>query len=177
MLKTPVQHQLEQPEIQEAIASFLQKLPTYEKQLQQIEQLASFGQAVLNDKDTFNQYDNILRSYNLNTETIEALLSLLEKLPRLNKMLEQLENIIDFISNILQDEKTLENITESIKEYTDPIIEKGSTGISLLKDIRQVAESTDEPIKITTIYKWLKDPTVQKSLKYVQATLQVLSKK
>lgn len=176
-MNTSVQNKLEQPEIQEAIVSFLQNLPTYEKQIQQIGQLANFSQAILSDKEALQTYDQIIRTYNINLETIEAIIQLLEKLPRLIQTLEQLENMIDFVSSVLRDETTLNNITESLKEYTNPVVEKGQTGISLLKEIQKEAEATKEPIKLTTIYKWLKDPTVQKSLKYVQATLTVLSKK
>lgn len=177
MINTSVQNKLEQPEIQEAIVSFLQNLPTYEKQLQQIGQLANFGQAILSDKEALAAYDQMMRTYNVNLETIEAIIKLLEKLPRLHQTIEQVENIIDFINSILQDKTTLNILTESLKEYANPIVEKGQSSISLLKEIQKEAETTQEPIKLTTIYKWLKDPTVQKALQYVQATLTVLSKK
>ncbi|WP_431029733.1 hypothetical protein [Lysinibacillus sp. LZ02] len=176
MIKTPVQHQLEQPEVQEAITSFLQNLPIYQQQLEFLGQLTNFGQAVFSDKQGLQQYDQMLQTYNLNMETIEALIGLLEKLPRLNQMLEQLENVVAFVMSILGDETTLANVTESIKEYTKPIVEKGQAGLSLTQAIQQEAESNKEPITLLMMYKWLKDPTVQQSLKYVQATLTILSK-
>jgi uncharacterized protein YjgD (DUF1641 family) len=176
-VNTSVQNQLEQPEIQEAIVSFLKNLPAYEKQLQQIGQYVNFGKEILADKEVLQPYDQLFRTYDINLKTLEAILELLEKLPRLNKMIEQLENILDFIQSIMHDEATTQHITDALKEYAHPIVEKGKSGMSLLKEIQQRAESAQEPIKLITIYKWLKDPAVQKVLQYVQATLSVLNKK
>jgi uncharacterized protein YjgD (DUF1641 family) len=177
MINQPVQNKLEQPEVQEAIVSFLQNLPKYERQLEQLGLLMNFGQAILADKQTLSSYDEKLRTYNINLETIQAAIGLLEKLPRLLERIEQLENLLDFMESIYTDETTMQQISDTIKGYTEPFVEKGQNGISLLKEIRQEAENHQEPIKLTTIYKWLKDPSVQKTLQYVQATLTVLNKK
>lgn len=176
MMNQAVQSKLEQPEIQEAIVSFLQNLPMYERQLERLGQFIDFGQAILADKKSLHAYDEKLRSYNVNLDTFESLMRLFEKLPKLVQHIEQLENLFDFMNSIFHDEKTMQQMNEAVKEYTEPYVEKGKKGMSLLKEIREEAESHQEVIKLTTIYKWLKDPTVQKSLQYVRATLTVLNK-
>lgn len=177
METNPLLEQLKQPDVQAALVSLLQQLPTYEKNLQAIGNVVSFGQAVLQDEQAIQKYDELVRSYNLNLETVEALVGLLEKLPKLLQMINQLEDILDFATAVLADQQTIDYATASIQSYTEPVVEKGKQGLSLVKEIQQQAEATTEPVKLFTIMKWLKDPSVQKSLKYVQATLQVLNKK
>ncbi|KOY81684.1 hypothetical protein I6G82_21850 [Lysinibacillus macroides] len=172
METNPIQMQLQQPETQQAIAALLANLPTYQKNLETLGNVIEFGQAALTDQQAIQKYDELVRSYNIDFETFEALIQLLEKLPRLVQLLEQLEDITDFISAVLKDEKTLEVATNSLKAYAEPVFSK----VSLLKEIQEQAEAQTEPIKLFTIINWLKDPSVQKMLKYIQATLLVLKK-
>ncbi|WP_107947906.1 hypothetical protein [Lysinibacillus parviboronicapiens] len=172
----PLLEQLTQPEVQTALVSLLQQLPTYEKNLQAIGNIVSFGQAVLQDQQAIQKYDELVRSYNLNLETVEALVGLLAKLPKLLQTINQLEDMLDFATAVLGNKQTIDYATASIHSYTEPVVEKGKQGLSLVKEIQQQVEATAEPVKLFTIMKWLKDPSVQKSLKYVQATLQVLNK-
>ncbi|QDQ01866.1 hypothetical protein FOH38_15990 [Lysinibacillus fusiformis] len=176
METNPLLEQLKQPDVQAALVSLLQQLPTYEKNLQAIGNIVSFGQAVLQDQQAIQKYDELVRSYNLNLETVEALVGLLEKLPKLLQMINQLENVLDFATAVLADQQTIDYATASIQSYAEPVVEKGKQGLSLVKEIQQQAEATTEPVKLFTIMKWLKEPSVQQSLKYVQATLQVLNK-
>ncbi|WP_332645462.1 hypothetical protein [Lysinibacillus sp. 54212] len=177
METNPLLEQLKQPEVQATLVSLLQQLPAYEKNLQAIDNVVSFGQAVLQDEQAIQKYDELVRSYNLNLETVEALVGLLEKLPKLLQIIDKLEDVLDFATAVLRDQQTIDYATASIQSYTEPVVEKGKQGLLLVKEIQQRAEDTTEPVKLFTIMKWLKDPSVQKSLKYVQATLQVLNKK
>lgn len=176
MEANPLLEQLKQPDVQAALVSILQNLPAYEKNLQAIGNLADFGQAVLQDKQALQKYDELIRSYNLNLETLEAMVGLLEKLPKLLQMVNQLEELLDFATAVLGDQQTIDYATASIQSYTEPVLEKGKQGLSLVKEIQREAETTQEPVKLFTIMKWLKDPSVQTSLKYVQAALKVLNK-
>ncbi|WZV56978.1 hypothetical protein AAB109_28260 (plasmid) [Priestia megaterium] len=173
----PLLEQLQQPDIQAVLVSLLQNLPRFEKNLEAMGNIASFGQAVLQNKQSMQKYDELVRSYNINLETLEALVGLLEKLPKLLKQVEQLENFIDFTTAILADQQTIDYATSSIKSYTEPFLKKGQQGFSLVKEIQQQVQATTKPLKLFTIMKWLKDPNVQQSLKFVQATLTVLNKK
>ncbi len=176
MEMNPIQKQLQQPETQEAIVKLLVNLPAYQKNLETLGEWIDFGKAVLQDKHALNKYDELIRSYNLDLETVEALISLLEKLPRLNELVKTLDNFLQFGEAILHDDASLNYAAASLKSYTDPITEKGRRGLDLVKDIQERAHADSEPIKLFTILKWLKEPSVQQALKYVQATLTTLNK-
>ncbi|MEC2074513.1 hypothetical protein [Metabacillus fastidiosus] len=177
METNPLFEQLQQPDIQAALVLLLQNLPVYEKNLEAMGNIASFGQAVLQDKQAVQKYEELVGSYNINLETIEALAGLLEKLPKLYKMMEQLENLFDFASAVLGDQKTIDYAAESIKSYAEPVVKKGKQGLSLIEEIQQQVQTETEPVKLFKMIKWLKDPNVQQSLKFIQATLTVLTRK
>ena len=169
--------ELEKQETQEVLVSLLQKLPELERNLESAANLIDFGKSVLEDEKTVNTYDSIVRTYSINGETLEALVQLLEKLPKLVQLVEQLENIIDFVTDILQDDASLDYVTKNVEEYAAPLLEKKIQGQALWAEIQEKVKEQDKPIKLTTILKWLKDPNVQTGLKYINATLQVLNNK
>jgi uncharacterized protein YjgD (DUF1641 family) len=176
MEMNPIQQQLQQSETQEAIVNLLVNLPTYLKNMETLSEWIDFGKAVLHDKQSLANYDELIRSYNLNMETVEALVSLLEKLPRLNELIEKLDDILRFGEAVLNDEVSLDYAASSLKSYAEPVMEKGKRGMQIVKDVQQKAQTDSEPIKLLTILKWLKEPSVQQGLKYVQATLTTLNK-
>lgn len=176
MEMNPIQYQLQQPETQEAIVKLFVNLPTYQKNLETLGEWIDFGNAVFQDKESLGKYDELIRSYNLDLKTIEALINLLEKLPRLNELVETLDNILQFGEAVMKDEASIEYATASLKSYTDPVMEKGRQGLELVKEIQQRAQADSEPIKLFTILKWLKEPSVQQGLKYVQAALATFNK-
>ncbi|MEK4629355.1 MAG: hypothetical protein ABS944_02000 [Solibacillus sp.] len=175
MEHNPLLEQLNNPATQTALLSLLEKLPEYTKNLEAMNNLSAFGQAVLAD-NALNKYEEIFRSYDINIHTLGALLELLEKLPNVLEKLNQVENLLNFATSILTDETSLDYAKQSLKEYTDPVITKGKQGFDLLKEVQQEVKTIEEPIKLFTLMKWLKDPGVQTSLKYIQATLKVLNK-
>lgn len=176
MKMNPIQEQLEQPETQEAIVKLLINLPTYQKNLEVLDDWVSFGKAVLEDRESLQKYDDLIRSYNLDLETVEAVIHLLEKAPQLNELVDTLYNFLEFGQTVIQDDTSMEYIEESVKSYTDPVFEKGRQGLDFVKEVQQKAKTESEPIKLFTILKWLKDPSVQDGLKHVQAALSILNK-
>lgn len=177
MKENPIQAQLNQPETQKALVQLLANLPTYQKNLQQLDELIAFGTAVLQDEQAIEKYDNLIQSYNLNIETVQALINLLEKLPRLNELIETLDNVISFAESALKDEETMDYAINSIQSYTDPIVEKGKQGMDIAKEIKQDAQMHEEPISIFQMMKWMKEPSVQQGLRYVRAALTAFNNK
>lgn len=177
MTNNPIQDQLKQPETQEAIVNLLANLPIYQKNLDQLGELLAFGTAVLQDQASIAKYDKLLRSYNIDIETVHALISLLEKLPRLNELIETLDNIILFAESAVKDEETMDYAMNSLQSYTDPLVEKGKQGIDIAKEIQQDAQLSGEPISIFQMMKWIKEPSAQQGLRYIRAALTAFNNK
>lgn len=169
--------ELERPEVQQSLASLLNKLPEFEKSIDSIGNAVQFGKAVFEDQTSIEKYDQLLSTYNLNMETITAIVTLLEKLPKLVKLMEQLEDILEFVTAVIQDKQSVEYLISNVKEYAEPWVQKGKGGLSLFEEVQSRMECNPQNVKFFSLVKWLKDPMVQKGLCYVQATMEVLNER
>lgn len=169
--------ELEKPEVQESLTSLLRRLPEFEKSINAVSNIAEFGKAVLKDNEAMNKYDQLVSSYNVNKDTVNAVLMLIEKLHKLLKTIELLENITDFATSVIQDKQSTEYLLNDAKEYAEPILGKGKEGMAFIQQVQSRAESQSQNISLFTIAKWIKDPAVQKGLNYVQAAIDVLNEK
>lgn len=176
MQSNPILQELKQPETEQAIFALLANLPKYQHSLETICNFIDFAQSILEDKQTINKYEELFRSYNIDIQTVEALIGLLEKLPRLVELIEQFDNLLSFIEAILNDKESTRYLEESVKSYTKPVLGKVKEILSVWNDIQAYTEHQSEAITLFTMMKWIKDPSVQQLLKYVQATLVVLKK-
>ncbi|GAB0170054.1 DUF1641 domain-containing protein [Lysinibacillus sp. CTST325] len=168
---------LEKPEVRHSLQRLLDKLPNVEQTIDSAENVVDFGKAVLTDEKTIDRYEQFVTTYNVGSETITAIVQLIEKLPKLVQIIHQLENIVDFGKAVLQDKQTTEYTMNNLKSYIDPYVEKGRTGLDFLKMVQQRAEEKPQHINVFSIVKWLKDPAVQKTLNYVQSALDILKEK
>lgn len=170
-------NELENPEVEAALVGLLRKLPDIEKKFQSLEDMISFGQAVLNDKETIAQVEERVSMYHLNGETIHALISLLEKLPQLVKLVNQIDEIQEFVSSVLKDDASLSYLIHSIKEYTDPLASDGKKTLEFIDQVKERADANPKVFSVFSALKILKDPSVQKALNYAQAGLDILGEK
>ncbi|WLR51706.1 hypothetical protein LC040_02025 [Bacillus tianshenii] len=168
---------LEKDEIRQSLQILLEKLPQFVDAILSVEQLLEVATVVLKDKQTTEQYIQKLEGLNINVDTIEALLQLIEKLPVLMKWLSKAEEVGTFAEAVVKDEQSLASLKNSVEELINPAKGKAQEGVSLLTEVKQRAESSQGQISIFTIMRWLKDPTVQKTLSYVQAFLEVSAKR
>lgn len=171
-----VKTMLDEPEVQQSLLYLIQKLPDIKQAVQSVDSILKFGQAVMQDEETTEMYENRLSTYPIGYETIEAGIVLLGKLPLLLQHVEMIEQVTVFVQDVLGDEQSLEQIAESVSEL--PGVEEGKGALQLVNEIKERAEvERQEHISIFTLMKWLKDPTVQKGLHYAKTTLTVLGEK
>lgn len=168
--------QLEQPEVKESLLYLINKLPDIKQTVESIDTAVTFGQSIIEDKDTTKLFEERLSTYPISFETIEACIQLLGKLPMLLKHVEMLEQLTVFIEDVLGDERSLQQIKTSIQEL--PLVEEGKEAVQLVSEIKERAKiEPKEQVSIFTLMKWLKEPTVQKGLHYVKVALTVLGEK
>jgi len=169
-------NELDKPEVQESLAQLIKKLPDIQRSLNSVEGMLKFGQSVTEDSDIIEQFEEQLTYSSINQTNIEALIKLLGKLPMLLEWIEKLEQAAVFIENVLGDQESLETLFESLSNQ--PVVQQGKDTWSVVQTIKERVESTpQEQVSIFTVLKWIKDPNVQKSLRYIQTTMDVLNKK
>lgn len=169
--------ELEDPHIQQSMIELIRKLPEIQATLQSVEDIVSFSKSTMQDKQTTAMFEEKLSTYNVNGETVQALFSLLEKLPAMVKVVQQIEEISAFLLSIVQDKESSTYLINNFKEYADPVLKGGKSGLAFIQEVKARADCNQQAITVFSIVRWLKDPTVQKTLCYVQAALNILSEK
>ncbi|TCI57671.1 hypothetical protein EVJ24_02560 [Exiguobacterium sp. SH1S21] len=180
MERTPTKEQtlesvLTRPDVEQALVSLVERLPEIEKSLRRLEDAVDFGMATMNDQQVRQKVDSLLDSSNLQVETLEAAVKLAEKLPMLLQVTNQLEQVLAFAQDVYADEQTRELIGQRVDEYVAPVKEKADATRTMLTEIRARAERDDRNITLFSLVRWLKEPSVQHGLKYMQATVEILS--
>jgi len=168
---------LEKPEIRHSLQQLLEKLPEIQQTIESVGEVMEFGKSVLKDEKTISRYEDLVFTYNISLDTLSAVVQIIEKMPKLVHILQQLEDVMDFITAVLQDKQTTTYVINNAKEYIDPLIDNGKKGMSFIKIVQQRAEEKPQNLTVFSIIKWMKDPSVQRLLNYVQATLDILKEK
>ncbi|WP_100401422.1 DUF1641 domain-containing protein [Bacillus sp. FJAT-42315] len=169
--------ELDKLEVQASLQKLIEKLPTLTEKLEQVDNILSFGQAAMEDQHTMEKVKMKLDYTNVDIDTLEAGLRLLEKLPLLLQLTEKLETVVHFMEQVLGDQKSIEYLQKSAEGYLEPIQEKVEQGKTLWEEVQMKAEANTQHISVFTILKWMKDPSVQRGLSYVQALIDTLPKK
>lgn len=168
--------ELEQAEVQQSLAYLIQKLPEIQQFVESLDKLKTFGAAVLQDKETIQSFENRFQAYPVNAQTIEAGIQLIGKLPTLLQYIEFFERVTFFIQDVLSDEQSMEQMKHSMKQL--PIMKEGKEVFEMAREIKERAQyGQPEQISLFTLMKWLKDPTVQRGLHFVNTALTVINEK
>ncbi|MBT2582618.1 hypothetical protein [Planococcus sp. ISL-109] len=168
---------LADPEVKQSIANLLHRLPELEKGIGSLEDVVDFGQTLLDDQPFIDGVESKLAIQQLDMETLAALLALLEKLPSLIAAINKVEESLAFVTAISQDSESLDYLTEQANAYAAPVMEEGRKGLTFIAAVKNKAEQDHQRYSIFSIFKWLKDPAVQKGFRYINATLETLNEK
>lgn len=168
--------ELEQPDVQQSLTYLIRKLPEIQQSVESLENVITFGQAVLQDKQTIDSIENRINTYPIDVEAIEAGIQLIGKLPMLLQHVQLIEQLTTFVQDVLGDEQSMEQINTSIEQL--PFVKEGKDALEIVQEVKKRTElESRESISIFTMMKWLKDPTVQQGLHIVKTTLTVLGER
>lgn len=171
--------ELADPEVQEAIVTLIRKLPKIKDALVAGEQGLELAASILQDKDSLSgllgRLEQQFSPYRVEKESIVAVFTLLEKMPKLVKYVNALENVADFVESIGKDKQSQQYLLNGVKGYIAST--KVENGIAVLREAKARAEHNHETVSIFSLIRLMKDPTVQKTLRFTQSLLEVLAEK
>lgn len=176
---TKVTDSLSKEENMESLLYLVDKLPDMAKAVQSIDETMTFAQNTLNDKESINalfgEAESKLNMANLDTETFDSLLRMLQLLPTIVPLMEKLADISVFVTEAAQDKESIASLTDEM----EPITALFDKSWDVLKETNQrVNEEKQLPnVSIFKVLHLLKDPTVRKGYQYVNTLLNVLSER
>lgn len=114
----------------------------------------------------------------LNPEVQQSLTVLVDNLPKLAEMVTLMTKAYDFAQNVATDKVLINDFASGIGEFVKPVQEKAK-GIAqaAMEAGERSQETANTTVGIFAIIKMLKDPEVQKTLRFAQAFLNVLAER
>ncbi|RKJ60501.1 DUF1641 domain-containing protein [Butyricicoccus sp. 1XD8-22] len=109
----------------------------------------------------------------LKPEVQQSLTTLVEQLPKLTEVVTLLTKAYDFAQLVSTDEVLKSDTVNSIKEVTEPVIGAVKNVAVTAIEAKDRAEVSNESIGLFGMLKLLKDPEVQKVLRFVNAFVEV----
>lgn len=113
----------------------------------------------------------------LKPEVQESLTVLVEQLPKLAEMTEMLTKTYDFAQKVAADKVLIQDMVGGIQDIVEPVGEKLKMHASAMIEANDRADQSDEMIGLFGMVKLLKDPELQRMLRFGQAYLEILGEK
>ncbi|MCL6631201.1 MAG: DUF1641 domain-containing protein [Alicyclobacillus herbarius] len=113
----------------------------------------------------------------LKPEVQQSLATLVESLPRIASMVAVLNKVCDLTTGVLTDGEFMGAVDEMIREKTKPLKDKLGGLPSAIQEAKQRAEASNAQIGLFGILRLLKEPVVQKNLRFFVALCEVLAER
>ncbi|OBG93565.1 hypothetical protein A9X05_09515 [Mycobacterium sp. E3298] len=110
-------------------------------------------------------------------EIQQSLTTLVDNLPKLTEMVTTLTAAYDFASGLAKDQVFINDTKAGIVEFFTPVVDKAKGLASAAVEAGDRAEADTQTVGLFGLLKMLKDPQVQKTLRYTQAFLNVLAER
>lgn len=109
----------------------------------------------------------------LKPEVQESLTYLVEKLPKLAEVVGLLTKAYDFAQQVATDDVLKSDTVNAIKEVSEPVVSTVKSLAQTAIEAKERADESKEAIGLFGVLKLLKDPEVQKLLRFANAFLEV----
>jgi uncharacterized protein YjgD (DUF1641 family) len=113
----------------------------------------------------------------LKPEVQQSLTVLVENLPKLAEMVTLMTKAYDFAQNIATDKVLINDFAHGIGEFVKPVQEKAKDIAAAAIEAGERSQAQETTIGLFAMLKMLKDPEVQKTLRFAQSFLQVLAER
>jgi len=113
----------------------------------------------------------------LKPEVQQSLSELVEQLPKLAEMAKLLTKAYDIAQTVANDRVLIDDLKGGIQEFVKPIQEKAKGIAAAAIEASDRAQEETATIGLFGLLKMLKDPQVQKALRFTQAFLEALSER
>lgn len=113
----------------------------------------------------------------LKPEVQQSLTTLVEELPKLTEMVQVLTNFYGLAQSMATDEILKNDTVDAIKEFADPVKKTVKSVAATAIEAKDRADDSSEAIGLFGLLRLLKDPQVQKLLRFVHSYLEVVSER
>ncbi|NTX59028.1 DUF1641 domain-containing protein, partial [Myxococcus sp. CA039A] len=113
----------------------------------------------------------------LKPEVQESLTVLVDQLPKLTEMMTLLTKTYDLVQKVATDRVLIQDMVGGIQEVVKPLEEKAKAIASAAIEANDRAQQSDATIGLFGMLKLLKDPELQRILRFAQAYLDIMNER
>jgi uncharacterized protein YjgD (DUF1641 family) len=114
----------------------------------------------------------------MNPEVQQSLTVLVDNLPKLAEMVALMTKAYDFAQNVATDKVLINDFAHGIGEFVKPVQEKAKgLAQAAIEAGERSQEAAGSTVGLFAILKMLKDPEVQKTLRFAQSFLSILAER
>ena len=106
-------------------------------------------------------------------EVQKSLITLLNQLPQLTEVVTAMNKSYEFAQSVATDKVLVDDFAKTAKEFSEPVTKTAKNIAVNVMEAKERAEQSTEVISIFGLMKMLKDPQIQKVLRFASAYLQV----
>lgn len=130
-----------------------------------------------NEKTSAAKQSQDLLDELLKPEVQDSLNVLVENLPKLAELTQILTQTYDFAQSVATDEVLINDFAGGFQEFLEPIEKQAKSYASTAIEAKDRAETSNETIGLFGLLRMLKDPQVQKILRFMHAFLEISEQK
>lgn len=120
------------------------------------------------------QLAELMTALTKNEETLQSLVTVIDGLPTLAKLLHLVDRLYSAGEDIVTDGSTLEGISKMAQGYVQPVVGSVQKGYRAFEIAKDRAAEDQTRYSVFSLLKMLKDPNIQKALRFTQALLDAL---
>lgn len=120
------------------------------------------------------QLAELMDALTRNEETVKSLVALVDQLPTLTKLVHLVSRVYQAGEDVITDGSTLEGATKLVSGYAEPVVRVAKQGYQAYEVAKDRAAADQTRYTVFSLLKMLKDPNVQKALRFTQAMLDAL---
>ncbi len=110
-------------------------------------------------------------------EIKEFLVTMVQMIPKITNIMKITSEMYDLAEELLRDTEMLEILGEAMEGTTQPLQDTIKDGASLVHEAQERAEADTSNVGMIGLYRMLKDPTIQKNLRFMKALLAVIAER
>ncbi|WP_304458255.1 DUF1641 domain-containing protein [Alicyclobacillus sendaiensis] len=170
------QRALGDPDFQEKFVRVIERLAEWEEALGDLPTAIAFGKELVQDRESMRYLltsasDEI--PLRVDRDTLVALAEILNALPTLVELMRPLLQFAEFAKAVLEDRASVEYLFASLTSEIESMQRRMEEARIIAREAGRVAAEDRTPVTVWSLLRLLKEPIVQKGLRYAKAFVQV----
>ncbi|WP_062305658.1 DUF1641 domain-containing protein [Alicyclobacillus sendaiensis] len=163
------------PDFQAKFVRVIERLAEWDEALGDLPAAISFGRELVQDRESMRYLMESASEeipLRVDRDTLVAIVDLLNALPTLVALMRPLLQLAEFAKAVFEDRASVEYLVTSLTSEWETMQRRLQEVRAIAQEAGRMAEQDRTPVTVWSLIRLLKEPVVQKGLRYAKAFLQ-----